>query len=213
MTLLRTLINACVIVGLTTTCVPAQQSSGNSPRTFATQKKRQKWQPATYRGLTVGTSTLADALKVFGQPIRKDFADDADADEVWYVYNDAGEFPGQFSVAIDKKTHRVTALMIAMLAEVKKETVLERLGDDYEVVRYDACPDSPESEAGPFYESINGQAIYIEYRARGIAVAVDYKQEMVRGVDYLAQPPGLSSRKQCPPYPPNHRITKQKVKP
>ena len=188
-------INACLILGLTVHTVA--------------QTKRKKWQPATYKGLTAGKSTLADALRVFGQPVRKDF-DEPDSEEIWYVYNDAGEFPGQFTVAINKKTKRVKAMMIAMLEDVKKETVLERLGNDYEIVRYDACPDDAESEAGPFYESPNGAAVYIEYRSRGIAVTVN-SQGMVYGVDYLSRPPGLSSRKLCPPYPPKQRSSKQKV--
>ena len=188
-------ITACLILGL-------------AVHTTA-QTKRKKWQPATYKGLTAGKSTLADALRVFGQPVRKDF-DEPDSDEIWYVYNDAGEFPGQFTVAIDKKTKRVLAMMTAMLTEVKKETVLERLGNDYEVVRYAPCPDDPYSEAGPFYESPDGPAVYYEYRSRGITVTVDSKG-MVYGVDYLARPPGLSSRKLCPPYPPKQRSSKRKV--
>lgn len=189
------LINACLILGLTFPTVA--------------QTKRKKWQPATYKGVTAGKSTVADVLRVFGQPVRKDF-DEPDSDEIWYVYNDGGEFPGQFTVAISKKTMRVKAMMTSMRADVKKETVFERLGNDYEVVRYAPCPDDPESEAGPFYESPNGPAIYFEYRSRGITVTADSKG-MVYGVDYLARPPGLSSRKLCPPYPTKHRNTKRKV--
>ena len=197
MRILISLINACLILGLT---LPA-----------IAQTKRKKWQPATYKGLTVGKSTLADTLRVFGQPVRKDFAEpDAESDEIWYVYNDAGEFPGQFTVAINKKTKRVTAMMIAMLEDVKKETVLERLGNDYEVVRYAPCPDFDESESGPFYESSNGPAVYFEYRSRGITVTAD-SRGMVYGVDYLRRPPGLSSRKQCPPDPTKQRNTRRKV--
>ena len=196
MRILISLINAGLILGLTLPTVA--------------QTKRKKWQPATYKGLTVGKSTLADVLRVFGQPVRKDF-DEPDSEEIWYVYNDAGEFPGQFTVAINKKTKRVLAMMIAMLEDVKKETVLERLGNDYKVVRYAPCPDFDESESGPFYESSNGPAVYFEYRSRGITVTADSKG-MVYGVDYLARPPGLSSRKLCPPYPPKQRSSKQKVK-
>ena len=155
------LVNVCLILGLTAMSVPAPMP-GQTPSPPGAQHARKKWQPATYKGITVGTSTLTDALKVFGEPVRKDFAEpDSDSSEVWYVYNDAGELPGQFTVAIDKKTQRVTAMMIAMLEEVRKETVIELLGNDYEVVRYDACPDDPDAEAGPFYESPNGNATFL----------------------------------------------------
>lgn len=201
MNLLVILLNACMVLELVSLYATAPRTTAGSSRVLVSQHARKKWQPATYKGITVGTSTLTDALKVFGEPVRKDFAEpDSDSSEVWYVYNDAGELPGQFTVAIDKKTQRVTAMMIAMLEEVRKETVIELLGNDYEVVRYDACPDDPDAEAGTFYESPNGNATFIEYRSRGIAVSVNYKG-IVNGIDYLARPPGRSSRKECPPLP------------
>jgi hypothetical protein len=148
----------------------------------------------------VGTSTREDVLKLLGKPIREDFANpEDDSDEVWYIYNNAGDLPGQFEAHINKKSGLLVALSLGMTGDVDKETVLKLFGDDYEMVRYDACPDSAESEAGPFYESSNGQAISYEYRSRGIAVDVNYKG-MVQGIEYLQRPPGLSSREECPPY-------------
>lgn len=182
---------------------PSPETSANNSaqaKTTGAQKKRKEWQPATWRGLTVGASTREDVLKLLGKPIREDFADPADeSDEVWYIYNDVGDLPGQFEAHIDKKSGVLIALSLGMTQDVYKETVIELFGHDYEVVRYDACPDDPESESGPFYESPNGAAICIEYRSRGISIDVNSKG-IVYGIQYLQKPSGFSSKDQCPPY-------------
>jgi len=101
------LVSLCVILGLTATCVSAQST------------KKKKWQPATWKGLIAGKSTRADVLKLLGKPIRKDFTE-PDSPEVWYIYKDVGDFPGEFTVAIDNKTLRVRA---CSLSTVPKESL------------------------------------------------------------------------------------------
>ena len=200
------LISISIILGVTAMCGPTPEKQDHalpavaSQDKPATKQKRKKWQPATWRGLTVGTSTREDVLKLLGKPVREDFAEpDEESDEIWYIYNDVGDFPGQFAARLDKKSGQLVGMSIGMTQDVKQEMVLDLLGKDYELVRYDACPDDPDAEAGPFYESPNGNAFYFEYRSLGIAISVDSKG-YVYGIEYLQKPPGLSSRDECPPY-------------
>jgi hypothetical protein len=188
-------LTACLILGLTVH-TPAQT-------------KKKKWQPATYKGLTTGKSTRAAVLKLFGKPMRKDFTE-PDSPEVWYIYKDIGDFPGEFTVAIDNKTQRVRAMFLSPDGELKKDVVLKHLGDDWEITRYESCPGDYEVE-GPVYENDKGHAEFIEYRSKGIAVLVGY-QDRVNNIEYLESPPGLSSVKKCPPDSTKaRRVTKRKV--
>ena len=197
MRLLLVLINICVILGLTATSGSAQGT------------KKKKWQPATWKSLTAGKSTRADVLKLLGKPIRKDFTE-PDSPEVWYIYKDVADFPGQFTVAIVNKTQRVRAMMLGPDPEVKKDVVLKHLGDGWEITRYESCPGDYIVE-GPVYQDDKGHVEFIEYRSKGIGLLVGY-QDVVHDIEYLEAPPGLSSVKQCPPDPTKRRGTKQKVK-
>ena len=213
MNLLIILLNVCMVLGLAAT--PAPGTSGGIPGTLSSQEKktgsqqkRKEWRPATWRGLTVGTSTKADVLKLLGNPIRKDFAEpEDDSDDVWYIYNDVGDFPGQFTVQIDKVSDRVTAMRISMTQDVKKEVVLDLLGKDYEIVRADACPGFEELDAAPFYRSSKGTAVNIEYASLGISVSIDSKGN-VYNVEYLKEPQWLlNSLEEC-----RHELAKQRDK-
>ena len=215
MNLLVTLLNVCIVLGLGATCPPAPGTSGNIPSALASQEKkpvsqqkRKEWQPATWRGLTVGTSTKADVLKLLGKPIRQDFAEpEDDSDDVWYIYNDVGDFPGQFTVQIDKVSGHVTAMRISMTQDVKKEVVLDLLGKDYEIVRSDACPGFEELDAAPFYRSSNGSAVNIDYASLGISVSIDSKGN-VYNVEYRKEPQWLlNSMEEC-----RQELTKQRDK-
>jgi hypothetical protein len=58
MRLLISLINACLILGLTVQTVA--------------QTKKKKWQPATWKGLTTGKSKRSDVLKLVEGPVYQD---------------------------------------------------------------------------------------------------------------------------------------------
>jgi hypothetical protein len=210
MHLVANVITVCMLVGLTAMSVPAPMP-GQTPKPSA-QEKRKEWQPATFKGLTVGTATRADVLKTFGTPLRQDISEgDDDISEVWYIYKDVGDFPGQFTVAIDTRTDRVAAMTLVFQEEVKQETVLSRLGKDYEIVHYDECPGFDDSESGPVYESNKGNGVFIEYRSRGIAV-MPAGDGTVYDIRYLARAPGLSSLEECRTELAKRRDQKHKLK-
>jgi hypothetical protein len=155
------------------------------------------WQAASYRGLTAGKSTKADMLEIFGKPPREDsFDNDPDADQIWYFYDNVGEFPGEFTVAVDKQNGLVV-MMFQQLINVSREDVIERFGKGYEVTRYDFCSGFDYAESAPVYESERGSAPFMEYRSKGIAVLLD-DFGVVQEVSYLAKPVGYSSKNECP---------------
>ena len=156
-----------------------------------------RWRPAVYKGLIPGKSRSRDVIKVLGEPVRKDIpeGDSPKAPEVWYIYLKEGDFPGQFTVAIDKKRDRVLWLELAP-DKLTKEAALKHFGDDYVMTRYASCPGDEYIESGPVYESPNGTSVSIEYRSRGIALLIGY-QDLVNQIDYVAGPIGLKSLAEC----------------
>src|SRR5437868_1540440 len=92
-----------------------QQQQQGTVRTGANDAQNdRKWRAGTYLSLTMGRSTQADVLRVLGKPQRVDTpADQRPRDpnpEIWYVYSSGGEFPGELTVVIDKKTGVVLAI-------------------------------------------------------------------------------------------------------
>lgn len=168
-----------------------------SARTSLQREPKAAWQPASYRGLTAGKSTKTDMLEIFGKPQREESDnEDPDADQDWYFYDHMGEFPGEFTVAVDKQSGLVV-MMFQLLVNVSREDVIERFGKDYVVTRYDFCPGFDYAESAPIYESERGDGSYMEYRSNGIAVLLD-DFGVVHNISYLAKPVGYSSKSQCP---------------
>ena len=170
-------------------------NSRQTPAPTSAQSTRQNWQPGSYAGITAGKSTRDDVIRVFGKPQREAYAEDDRADQVWYVYDRGGEFPGQFTVAFDKKSGLV-ALMFLQTENLSRETIIERHGKDYVVKRYDFCPGFDNAESAPSYESEQGDGIYIEYPSQGIAILTDVRGS-VYDIQYLKEPVGFSSKIEC----------------
>ncbi len=158
-----------------------------------------KWQAATYRGLTVGKSTRADVLRAFGRPLRKDVSvgqTDTDQDqEIWYIYKDIGELPGELAVALDKKNGKLISMYLYPEHLLKKDAI-KHFGAGYIIKRYDFCPGFENADAAPTYESPNGEIQRIEYRERGIAIYYDSTDE-VKDISYISKPIGLTSQSGC----------------
>jgi hypothetical protein len=163
----------------------------------ATRSPNRSWRAATYRGLMVGKSTRADLLRVFGKPKwtrspKREDADESDR-EVWSSFERVGEFPGQTNVLTN--AHEVIARIDFYPAGLTKEQAIAHFGKDYLLTRYalDSCLGDEDSEA--FYEAPNGPILYLEYRARGIAISIGYK-DLVTRISYVAGPVG-STKSKC----------------
>jgi hypothetical protein len=164
----------------------------------APQTGRQ-WRPATYRGVTVGKSKVAAMLRAWGKP-KWSRTSRREADEesqvTWTNYERVGEFPGPTTVVSDTKTGVVTRINFYP-DRLTKEQAIAHFGSDYITTRYafDSCLDEEDSE--PIYESPTGPLVNVEYRARGIAISVGYK-DLVTRISYVSGPVG-SPRSKCNP--------------
>lgn len=159
-----------------------------------TRQTAREWRVATYRGLTVGKSTSADMLRVFGKPHWSGPPGDQTKDdpdpEVWNEYEDVGDFPGKLTVVVDKRSGVILAIDLDP-RNLSKKQAIEYFGDDYIVTRYahDDCLGNGES--APVYESPDGPILDIEYRERGIAVSIGYG-ERVDTISYVKGPIGAT---------------------
>jgi hypothetical protein len=165
----------------------------------APQAVRQ-WRPATYRGVTVGKSKFTDMVRLWGKPkwsrTSKPEADEDSRQVTWTNYERVGEFPGPTTVVSDTKSGVVTRINFYP-DRLTKEQAIAHFGSGYITTRYafDTCLDEEDSE--PIYESPNGPVISVEYRARGIAISVGYK-ELITKITYVSGPIG-SVKSRCTP--------------
>ena len=159
-----------------------------------------QWRPATYRGITLGKSKLPDMLRSWGKPkwsrTSKPESDEEDRQVVWTNYERAGEFPGPTTVVSDKRSGRVTRIILYP-DRLTRAQAIAHFGSGYVVTRYafDSCRDEEDDE--PIYESPMGPQVSVEYRARGIAISVGDK-DMVTKISYVSGPIG-SPKSRCSP--------------
>ena len=176
--------------------VPLGKQDESRTAVNSIQNNRQ-WHAGTYRGLTAGKSTLAEALRFLGEPKRQDRPPDQTPEEpnpeVWYIYDDAGEFPGELTVVIEERTE--TVLRIDLNPDnVSKEDAVKHFGPDYILTRYDFDDCLGSEESAPVFESPNGALLEVEYRHRGIAMLVNDSGK-VQTISYVSKPIGAPESK------------------
>jgi hypothetical protein len=161
----------------------------------APQAGRQ-WRPATYRGVTVGKTRLNDMLRVWGKPkwSRISRREEDERQVTWTNYERAGEFPGPTTVVSDTRSGVVTRINFYP-DRLTKEQAIAHFGSGYLVTRYafDSCLDEEDEE--PIYESPTGPVVSLEYRARGIAISIGFK-DLVTKISYVGGPIG-STKSRC----------------
>lgn len=171
------------------------QELANSTQRSAPTPRNREWRAATYRGLTVGKSTGADMLRVFGKPHRSgppgDQAKQDPNPQVWNEYQGGGEFAGKLTVVTDKNSGVI--LRIDFYPEsLFKEEAVRHFGNDYLATKYEFDKCLGEEESAPLYEDSGGTVLYLEYRDRGIAIAID-EQTRVGHISYVNKPIGAPS--------------------
>lgn len=165
----------------------------------AAQTTRQDggWRASTYRGLTVGKSKRADMRRVLGRPQWSGPPGDqlpTDPDpEVWHEYKKGVEFGGKLTVVVKKRSGIISRIDLYP-KELSKEAALKHFGKGYRETKYafDNCLD--DGESAPIYESADGQITYLEYRERGIALALG-ERERVEHISFVKDPVGSVSSK------------------
>ncbi len=153
------------------------------------------WCPAEYRGLVIGSSTRDDMLRILGHPAQSEVLGEADdtAREVWHHYQSGGEIPGSL-VVVEGRSRQITGVSLYP-HDLSREDIVQKLGGGYVETRYDFDLCLGDEESAPLFESKDGSVVMLEYRLRGLAIAVD-DSGRVREVFYLSRPYG-AERSRC----------------
>jgi hypothetical protein len=177
--------NACQLNGYKESIKQPPLVSAASTKTQPTPQGAGAWQPASYRGLTMGQSTYQDMLYTLGSP-KGTFPDNVD-ETVSYTFSEIAEFPGLLTIIVNRR-RRVIAVNINP-QDLSKERALAYFGSDFVTTKYafDNCADEPKSDQ--LYESSNGTLTYLEYRERGIALLVN-SEGKIGGINYVSKPIG-----------------------
>ena len=175
-------------------------SSRSSKQTNGTRQsevvpRSREWRAATYLELTVGKSTLADMSRVLGKPNWSgppaDQTNNEPNPEVWNEYHRGGELPGKLTVITDKGSGVIQGIDLYPEGLSKADAV-KHFGNDYLSTRYEFDKCLGGEESAPMYESPDGTLLYLEYRDRGLAIAVD-GQGKVSHISYVSKPIGAAS--------------------
>lgn len=162
--------------------------------TVDSKRPNQEWRAASFRGLKIGTSTRADMLRIFGTPKSVEAYDEgALSDGTQYYYDADNDIPGEICIAIDSNSSMIRYIELRP-NDLSKDQIIKLLGDSYIVTKYDFDDCLGDGESSPLYESPTGSVTRIEYRSRGIAVAVD-ESNKVQFISYVGEPIGASSSK------------------
>ena len=150
------------------------------------------WRAAIYRGLTMGRSNVAEMRRIFGAPKKSEvFNEGTSNPEVWNHYDGPRDFPGSLRVVVYRS---IVQRVDIVPKDLKKEEAIKHFGPDYIVTRYDFDSCLGNEESAPLFESPSGAVVFVEYRQRGIAIAVN-GQGNVNEISYVSEPIGAESSK------------------
>jgi hypothetical protein len=159
-------------------------------------KTRKSWQVGTFRGLIMGKATINDLQKVLGEPSEiTDLESVGNPNEWAYHYEIQGDIKGNLVAYASKRTKTVISVEIRPDSMSRKE-VLDYFGNDYVITRYnsDDCPGET-FDSAPYYEDPNGESKFIEYRDKGVVIAIFEDDDTVQFISYLSGPMGSESSK------------------
>ena len=153
---------------------------------------RSDWRPATFQGLIIGKSRRSDMLRRLGQPKWSRSHDggerDKDERESFSHYESGGEFPGSMTVVLSRRG--IVSRVDFFPSKLTRDQVIAHFGPSYVITRYATNPCGDE-DSESIYEAANGPLTYLEYRSRGIAIAMGY-QGLVTKISYVSGPIGGS---------------------
>lgn len=175
------LILANLLVGMALNCAGAQAPAARP------------WSAATYHGLTVGTSTRADVLKVLGKPNFVGKEEDTGIPIITFLVSDP--MPGTLNVFITKGI--LDGMRLDLNKTLTRKDIIRIFGHDYVVVHYaaDNCIDT--GGASPLYQNPGGPFKYMEYHDRGIAAAFAYDDDQKVDAIVFTYRPLAPNHSQC----------------
>ena len=144
----------------------------------------QRWSPATYHDLTIGTSTRSDVLRLLGKPKAVGKEPDTGLPTMTYAVSDP--VPGMLTIYTQKGI--LDGMTLSPKKPLTKNDIIRLFGSDFTIVRYATDDCLTEGGSAPIYEAPNGPIKHMEYRDRGVA-AVFNGAEVV-AVVFVSKPIG-----------------------
>ncbi len=171
----QSLIVACVVVGI-----------GTLPLASAQTTARSTFKPATFKGLTLGHSTVSEARQKLGEP-ETTFRDHQGSD--WIYYQDIGPAKGRIEMVADETgVIQWITLSQSSLTFAEAQTLF---GKGYRIAKYASDYCLADADGVPLFESATGDKEYVVYDSQGIALKLDGVR--VKYVEYLSEPLGPKS--------------------
>ena len=164
------------------------------------QDERQ-WKAGTYRGITIGKSTATELRQKWGTPKWSghwEWDNPKNPKFRLYDYGAQEKFIRNIRAEVETKTGRVINIDI-WANELPLSKAIELFGKDYIETRYQFC-NCDLSDGAPIFESTDGNLRRIEYRSRGIAMVVNYR-EMITSIRFVDKQIGFKSAKECETIP------------
>lgn len=144
---------------------------GHAASLHAQNKPGPAWTPATYRGLTVGSSSKEDVLRVLGIP--SSISKDSDSGEPLWTYRVSDPFPGSLEAYIKGGT-TLGGLTLSLSRQVTRTEIIKMFGPNY---RYSKRP------------TASGPLEMMAYPDRGIAIILQFENNEVADlIIYSAKP-------------------------
>ena len=149
-----------------------------------------RWTPAVFRGLTVGSSKKADAVRTLGEPDGRRRARSAEAGEE-LLYKARGDHKGDLAVRLNGSV--IVEIQESFPVAIPRSRMYKELGRDAVVAHYslDRC--------GTLYRDPGGQIELTFYPARGIYLWPDQYGYDFAAIHYAARPPGVDHPAPCAP--------------
>jgi len=175
-------------------------SSGNSPTQSVTGQS--EWRPASFKGLTVGTSTADDLAKTLGKPVWSGLPEGMNETdpfaEIWNDYEITDPIPGRLTVQVSKRNKRITEMSLRPKDSIGKSAIIAVWGSGYRITKYarKICDSEADYTEGDLFESTNGNEIFMEYRELGIAIRLD-SSERVIDVFFIEEEIGSKEEPPC----------------
>jgi len=147
----------------------------------------EKWVPADFRGLKLGSAKLEDIQRVLGTPDTKSFKNGSDI----LVYNKKGDHEGTLEMELREGIlFKITENLPVALP---RTVAFRKYGKDYVERRYAAAKCTSRSGDDLLYRSAKGQIELLEYPQRGFLLWPDQLGYDIASVVYRATP--LATRK------------------
>ncbi len=187
------IVNAIVLVVMICAMPAGLDAGAQAPtsKKASLQSAKRKWVPGVYRGLVVGKSTQADALKVLGKPQWT--GEESESLTPMMEFTVSEPVPGRLAVLFDHGI--IGEIRLKPKDFYTESSIVKVLGPDYIIVYYSFDDCLGEGGTGPIYENPDGDLESIEYRPRGIAVDLHHGE--VGEISWLNGPQG-PTHSQCP---------------